>query len=309
MRSSCWREPDAKAIAGGQSLVPVMKLRIARPSRRRRHLAARASRCRGAGRATCTSERSRPGWSSASDVLERPALAAIVECAEGDRRSAGAKPRDDRRQHRPRRPGFGHAGRPARARRAAAASLARTASASSRSRGPPRPVHRRRSARQELVTDIVVPFPPARVRLRVRLRRASGIRLRARRAQPLSCARPARPSRSRESARRRSSSDGDPRAGDREPGDLRRPLRLRGVPARARRRRRRARAERRARSAHEHLSPLARGRGGNSPRVPLFQVWGTSRFPTPLPAHGQEDAHERHLIGVARPAAATRPTR
>jgi carbon-monoxide dehydrogenase medium subunit len=25
-------EPDAKAIAGGQSLIPVMKLRIARPS-------------------------------------------------------------------------------------------------------------------------------------------------------------------------------------------------------------------------------------------------------------------------------------
>ena len=76
-------EPDAKAIAGGQSLVPVMKLRIARPS-----LVVDISRLALRG------VEERDGelhigplttWVelTSSDVLGRPALAAIAECAGG----------------------------------------------------------------------------------------------------------------------------------------------------------------------------------------------------------------------------------
>ena len=76
-------EPDAKAIAGGQSLIPVMKLRIARPS-----LVVDISRLALRG------VEERDGelhigplttWAElvSSDVLDRPALAAIAECASG----------------------------------------------------------------------------------------------------------------------------------------------------------------------------------------------------------------------------------
>ena len=76
-------EPDAKAIAGGQSLVPVMKLRIARPS-----LVVDISRLALRG------VEERDGelhigplttWAelASSEILDRPALAAIAECARG----------------------------------------------------------------------------------------------------------------------------------------------------------------------------------------------------------------------------------
>jgi carbon-monoxide dehydrogenase medium subunit len=76
-------DPDAKAIAGGQSLLPVMKLRVARPS-----LVVDISRLdlRGVetsdgglhiGPLTTWDELVR------SDELGRPALAAIAECARG----------------------------------------------------------------------------------------------------------------------------------------------------------------------------------------------------------------------------------
>ena len=76
-------EPDAKAIAGGQSLIPVMKLRIARPS-----LVVDISRLELRG------VEERDGelhigplttWSDLidSEVLRRPALAAMAECARG----------------------------------------------------------------------------------------------------------------------------------------------------------------------------------------------------------------------------------
>ena len=76
-------EPDAKAIAGGQSLIPVMKLRIARPS-----LVVDISRLELRG----VSERDGElhigpltTWDEliTSEVLMRPALAAISECARG----------------------------------------------------------------------------------------------------------------------------------------------------------------------------------------------------------------------------------
>lgn len=76
-------EPEAKAIAGGQSLIPVMKLRIARPS-----LVVDISRLDLRG----VTERDGElhigpltTWSDVigSDELDRPALAAIPECARG----------------------------------------------------------------------------------------------------------------------------------------------------------------------------------------------------------------------------------
>ena len=76
-------EPDAKAIAGGQSLIPVMKLRIARPS-----LVVDISRL------DLTGIEERDGevhvgplttWNElvGAEVLQRPALAALGECARG----------------------------------------------------------------------------------------------------------------------------------------------------------------------------------------------------------------------------------
>ena len=76
-------EPDSKAIAGGQSLIPVMKLRIARPS-----LVVDISRLELRG------VEERDGalhigplttWNELleSDSFGRPALAAITECARG----------------------------------------------------------------------------------------------------------------------------------------------------------------------------------------------------------------------------------
>ena len=76
-------EPDAKAIAGGQSLIPVMKLRIARPS-----LVVDISRLELRG------VEERDGalhigplttWNELIDAeaLARPGLEAIAECARG----------------------------------------------------------------------------------------------------------------------------------------------------------------------------------------------------------------------------------
>ena len=76
-------EQDAKALAGGQSLIPVMKLRIARPS-----LVVDISRLDLRGISE-NEEELHVGplttWRELVDaeVLERPALAAIAECAAG----------------------------------------------------------------------------------------------------------------------------------------------------------------------------------------------------------------------------------
>ena len=152
-------EPDAKAIAGGQSLIPVMKLRIARPS-----LVVDISRLELRG------VEERDGelhigplttWSELLDVRDpRP------PCARGDRRvrtrdrrRAGAQPRDDRRQRRARRPGVGHAGGAARAGCAAPAPLARRGARASRSPMSSLGPFMTALEPQELVTDIVVPLP------------------------------------------------------------------------------------------------------------------------------------------------------
>jgi aerobic carbon-monoxide dehydrogenase medium subunit len=76
-------EPDAKAIAGGQSLIPVMKLRIARPS-----LVVDISRLELRG-VSQRDEELHIGplttWDEivGAESLRRPALAALGECARG----------------------------------------------------------------------------------------------------------------------------------------------------------------------------------------------------------------------------------
>lgn len=76
-------EPDAKVIAGGQSLLPVLKLRIARPS-----LVVDISRLKLRG-ADIRDDELRLGalttWDELVRVpeLARPALAAVAECANG----------------------------------------------------------------------------------------------------------------------------------------------------------------------------------------------------------------------------------
>lgn len=76
-------EPDAKAIAGGQSLIPVMKLRIARPS-----LVVDISRLELRGVEERDAELhigTLTTWHELveAEVLRRPALAALAECARG----------------------------------------------------------------------------------------------------------------------------------------------------------------------------------------------------------------------------------
>jgi aerobic carbon-monoxide dehydrogenase medium subunit len=76
-------DPEAKALAGGQSLIPVMKLRIARPS-----LVVDISRLDLRGVSEHEGELHvgpLTTWRElvASEVLSRPGLAAIAECAAG----------------------------------------------------------------------------------------------------------------------------------------------------------------------------------------------------------------------------------
>jgi aerobic carbon-monoxide dehydrogenase medium subunit len=76
-------EPEAKAIAGGQSLIPVMKLRIARPS-----VVVDISRLDLRGVTEHDGEvhiGPLTTWNELieSSLLERPALAALSECASG----------------------------------------------------------------------------------------------------------------------------------------------------------------------------------------------------------------------------------
>jgi aerobic carbon-monoxide dehydrogenase medium subunit len=76
-------DPDAKALAGGQSLIPVMKLRVARPS-----LVVDISRLDLGGVSARAGELHvgpLTTWRElvSSDALSQPGLAAIAECAAG----------------------------------------------------------------------------------------------------------------------------------------------------------------------------------------------------------------------------------
>jgi carbon-monoxide dehydrogenase medium subunit len=76
-------EPDSRALAGGQSLVPVLKLRIARPS-----LLVDISRLELRGVSTTDSELRIGALTTWDELLrapelDRPALAALPECAAG----------------------------------------------------------------------------------------------------------------------------------------------------------------------------------------------------------------------------------
>ena len=73
-------EPEARALAGGQSLVPVLKLRIARPSLLV-DIGASSSAGSSPTSTSSASARSRPGTQlSRAPELERAALAGLREC-------------------------------------------------------------------------------------------------------------------------------------------------------------------------------------------------------------------------------------
>ncbi len=175
-------EPDASAIAGGQSLIPAMKLRVARPALvvDISHLELRGVEERDAalhiGALTT--------WSELLDSshLDRPALAAIKECARGigdlQVRNLGtiggsvahAHPASDM----------------------PAVLLALNATLRLRSPSGTRELSfaeilvgpfTTALGRQELVTAIVVPLPAAWVGVRVRLGRAPRVGLRTRRCR------------------------------------------------------------------------------------------------------------------------------
>ena len=102
------RQRGAKVLAGGHSLLPLLKLRLARPTRW----------STSAGSPSCKGIRTLPDGG-----VEIGALTTYAEMAGGDdvtrhgprrstddRRRPGPQPGDDRRRHRPRRPGLGPAG-------------------------------------------------------------------------------------------------------------------------------------------------------------------------------------------------------
>ncbi len=96
-------DPDAKAIAGGQSLLPVMKLRIARPSLLVDIGSLELARDRAIETASFASDRSSPGTSSCgAPVLDAPRVRRDHRMRRDDRRSAGAEPRNRRGESRAR---------------------------------------------------------------------------------------------------------------------------------------------------------------------------------------------------------------
>ena len=109
---------EAKFLAGGHSLLPLMKLRLAQPTRARRHRPAVAT-CRTSATPATTSPSARsPGTATSrrSDLLAEH-VPLLRPRGEPRRRPAGAPPRHDRRLDRPRRPGVRPAGDDAGARR------------------------------------------------------------------------------------------------------------------------------------------------------------------------------------------------
>ena len=170
-------DPDAKALAGGQSLLPVMKLRIVRPGVLvdigRLELAWRTS---GRDRASSRSphdlgrarERSRAGGA---------AVRGDRRMRRRDRRPAGPQPGNARWKPRPRRPRIRYAGRCTRARRTTRAARGGRGANAFGSGVLPRPVHDGARPRRADHRDRL----PARrgIGLRVREGRASGLGVRA----------------------------------------------------------------------------------------------------------------------------------
>ena len=144
---------DAKLLAGGHSLLPLMKLRLAAPT-----LLVDLRRCPG-----CAASSATTAVEDRRDDPPRRRCAAARElglAAAGgghDRRPAGAQPRHDRRLARPRRPGL----RPAGGAAGAEGSVTVRGAGGEREIAAARPVpglpRRRRSATDEVITEVRLP--------------------------------------------------------------------------------------------------------------------------------------------------------
>ena len=142
--------PESRVIAGGHSLLPMMKLRLARPEwlidindvAELRHIT--EERRRAAGR------RADPARGAARVRRRRAALPDRARRREGHRRPGGAQPRHDRRLARPGRPGRGPHHRLRRPPRPGRHRRARRRARRRHGRLPPRPVRDRvRAARAD----------------------------------------------------------------------------------------------------------------------------------------------------------------
>ena len=126
-------DPGAKVLAGGQSLLPLLKLRLGAADTLvdiGRLPGLRGVRQLDDGGCAIGA------LTTYAELLESPArkLRAAARRAAAHRRRPGPQPRDDRRLDRPRRPGLGPAGLPARARRRSSSSGRSAASGSSADR-------------------------------------------------------------------------------------------------------------------------------------------------------------------------------
>ncbi len=154
---------EARVLAGGQSLVPMLNLRLARPSALVD--VGRVDALSGiSANGDAAARRHDPPGRCAALAAGRRARAAAERGTAARRPSGDAQPRHARREHRPRRSGGRAAGRAARARRRGDRPLSARASARSR---PPRSSSgrsRRRSPTGELLTALRLPDPPAGAR-------------------------------------------------------------------------------------------------------------------------------------------------
>ena len=142
---------EAKLLAGGHSLLPLMKLRLAPAGGARRHRP-RDATCRTSATPATTS----PSARSPATATSRPPTCCkqqvplLAHAAGAGRRPAGAPPRHDRRLDRARRPGVGPARRRARARRHVGGRGPRAASATI---AAARLLHRASSSRRSRPTS------------------------------------------------------------------------------------------------------------------------------------------------------------
>ena len=169
---------DAKVLSGGQSLIPLMKLRLASP----RHVVDIN------GIPGLDDVREADGFlrigaltreSDLEAVRARPhALSAAPRHVQGDRRPAGAQPGHRRRQPRPRRSGQRSPGHHAGPRRRGGRGRDRRASARSPSARSSPDRSRPRCQPDEILVEIRIPAPTAAQRRRLSEARAQGRRLR-----------------------------------------------------------------------------------------------------------------------------------
>ena len=154
--------PESRVVAGGHSLLPMMKLRLARPEWLIdiNDLAELDLHRRGRRRAA--DRRADPARRAAGVRRRRPAVPDRARRRAGDRRPGRAQPRHDRRLAVPGGPGRGP--RPPSAtccaRRVGHRGARRASGCIADGRAAPRPVRDRRSTQDELLTEIRLPVRP-----------------------------------------------------------------------------------------------------------------------------------------------------